>query len=35
MKRFALTREEAAEPEVAGRLRASKTLYLRQGTLAR
>jgi CRISPR-associated endonuclease/helicase Cas3 len=34
VKRFVLTREEAAEPEVARRLRASKTLYLRKGTLA-
>jgi CRISPR-associated endonuclease/helicase Cas3 len=33
MNRFVLTRNEAAEPEVARRLRASKTLYLRKGTL--
>src|SRR5262245_25502686 len=33
MSRFVLTRNEAAEPEVARRLRASKTLYLRDGAL--
>jgi CRISPR-associated endonuclease/helicase Cas3 len=33
MNRFVLSREEAAEPEVARRLHASKTLSLRDGTL--
>jgi hypothetical protein len=33
VKRFVLTREEAAEPEVARRLHASKALRLRDGTL--
>jgi CRISPR-associated helicase Cas3 len=31
MNRFVLSREEAADPEVARRLRASKTLYLHKG----
>jgi CRISPR-associated endonuclease/helicase Cas3 len=33
MNRFVLTDDEAAEPEVARRLHASKTLYLRDGAL--
>jgi hypothetical protein len=33
MNRFVLTEDEAAEPEVARRLHASKTLYLRDGDL--
>jgi CRISPR-associated endonuclease/helicase Cas3 len=33
MKRFVLNREETSEPEVARRLRASKTLFLRRGTI--
>jgi CRISPR-associated endonuclease/helicase Cas3 len=33
MKRFVLSRNEAAEPEIARRLRASKTLHLHRGAL--
>jgi hypothetical protein len=33
MNRFVLTSDEAAEPEIARRLHASKALYLRSGTL--
>jgi CRISPR-associated endonuclease/helicase Cas3 len=33
MNRFVLSRDEAAEPEVARRLRASKTLHLHRGAL--